>query len=364
MSGPKRQHYIPISYLRNFSTVKDDKEFVEVYRVDDKKIIFPFSVRNVCVSKNLYTFPNVEGDEKYALEYFYGQNVDGVYPEVYKLLTNEDIVHISEEDREKILSVSLSLYFRTAKFLDEKNNDLDKAFQDLKIEEAEENKEFLITFNNREYKFVKEEWEAARQDARNHNKYDFLISHLQDWQDFVKHKNFSQISVLKIVGQLPLITCDNPVDIYNPKEGNFDVFNPTNSIQLPLDTQHFLWISPNDVESNRRLIYRGVRDDKFVLTSNSTSQANATEWVIGAENTLQIHKDSLAKANEDTPENRQSIENSRLLTEGMVELLKIAKTTGGFGSNSSKKKLDEMKAVDIFKNDPGFQRLLKKLSSS
>ncbi len=114
MSKPKRQHTIPISYLNNFSFNKDRARLVETKNLKNG-VIDHLSVKDVCVSKNIYTFSDGE-IKRYELEHFYANNIDGVYPEVYDLLTNPIVRKISQNQKHDIISTVLSMYFRTPKF--------------------------------------------------------------------------------------------------------------------------------------------------------------------------------------------------------------------------------------------------------
>lgn len=125
MNSPIRQHFIPRSYLNNFAKhEKPDKYFVFARR---KEGVIKISTKDICVEKNLYTLPTNEQTKKFAIEKFYADNVDSVFPEVYRILTNDSLVSIDFETRLKIINTALSLYFRTPKFLNKQN----KIFEDL-----------------------------------------------------------------------------------------------------------------------------------------------------------------------------------------------------------------------------------------
>ena len=95
-------------------------------RGEGEKII-QLATTNVCVQKNLYTFPlNTPGD-RFAIEKFYAVEVDAQYPAVYEMLTNPNITVIGNEDKRKILNTVLSFIFRTPRFLNYKNEKLDSA---------------------------------------------------------------------------------------------------------------------------------------------------------------------------------------------------------------------------------------------
>ena len=131
MSKPVHQHFIPKSYLNNFAINDGDKNFISAKNKENEKLI-TVSTREICVEKNLYTLPKSEN--KFAIEHFYADNIDGKFPEVYKILTDKSINKIDFETKVNIISVALSLYFRTPKFLNQEN----KIFEEL-VREAHNN---------------------------------------------------------------------------------------------------------------------------------------------------------------------------------------------------------------------------------
>ncbi|WP_410478545.1 hypothetical protein [Pedobacter gandavensis] len=53
------------------------------------------STRDICVSKNLYTIPNKDGDEKFALEKYSAKEIVAVYPEVSGWLVDPTLTKIT-----------------------------------------------------------------------------------------------------------------------------------------------------------------------------------------------------------------------------------------------------------------------------
>jgi len=365
MAGPQHQHFIPRSYLRNFaiSPNGDDKAFVEVMNVKTGKIIFPFSISNLCVSKNIYTIPNAKEGDKFALENYYAQNVDGVYPEVYRILTDPNKIELTEDERQKILSTTLSLYFRTSKFLDSKNKELDEAYDFMDRSQKKfgnSNEEIEMFVGGRIYKFRMSELGHVKQQMKVDFKMDFIIGHFRNWQDFVRHKYHSQITVLKVTKEFPLITSDNPVEIYNHKYETSNIFDPNNSIQLPLDEEHFLWISPNSQQTERNIIYRGARDKWFAFTSNANVQTNATDWIIGKENTLAAHLQQHKAYTVDSPEGVEALDSIKTRMKALVEFVETAQKNG-MGSDASIKKFQEIQQIPFFDKDPMFLEMKKQM---
>ena len=357
MTSPKRQHFIPQSYLKNFATKEGDKSFVEAMNVHNGEIKYPFSIKDICVSKNIYTIPKVPDSDKYALENYYATNVDNIYPDVYRLLTNDQIEAISNNDREKILSTALSLYFRTSKFLNLRNAELDKVFSFIdNVNFKDEEHIRSIYFGDRNYSFNKSQVDQVKEDITVNNKIDFIVGHFKQWQDFVRHKYHSQITVCRVTDEIPLITCDNPVSIYNHRYFTPDIFDPNNSIQLPLDRHYFLWISPNSQQTERNIIYRGVRDKWFAFTSNHTTQTNATDWIIGNENTIAEHLKQQKKHNEIIPENIEALDNIKIKSIMLTEYVEILQKHG-MHSEIAIARFKDMQQNPIFQEDPMFQKM-------
>ena len=356
MGGPKRQHFIPRSYLRNFAKVEGDKHFVEVMFKDSGKIRYPMNTKEICVSKNLYTLPHTDSDDKYALEKYYAEHVDSVYPEVYRLLTDTSITRITEEQRTKILSTCLSLYFRTPRFLDADNEELDRIIERMKTFGAPPTAELFFTFKGRNFRFKRDQIDEVYAQAKELNKVDFIVNHLEQWRAFTDNKEKAGFMVIKVGEEVPIITSDNPVDIYGPSWVPFNVFNPLNVIHVPLDRRHYLWISPENNEGDPLQIVRSPRDKLYALTLNSTTVQNAMDWLIGEEGTLSVHRDELTRHNEPTPENEALFADAKLVALKMHELMQFIEANGP-GSEASRRKFEEYRQIPALLKDPGFQHL-------
>lgn len=355
MSNPKRQHFIPKSYLRQFSDVEGEKAFVEAFNVNTKELKHPFSIQDLCVSKNIYTLPNVYEKDKYFLENFYASNVDGIYPEVYKLLTDPKVIKITEDQRQKILYTTLSLYFRTSRFLNERNEELDSMMDRMsEMGKEHEDAKLFMQFGGRRYEFSKIEINDVKEKIRLQNKSDFIFKHFEDWQKFVKHKNNSQITVSRILGEVDLISCDNPVRIDNHREHAYNIFNPDNSIQLPLDQKHLLWISPNTEEYERDMIYRGVRNKWFAITSNHSIQKDATDWIFSKKGGITKHFEEQKKYDNLELENMQAVEDIKTVATELNNLLEFAEKNGGMTSELSLQRLRELIKIPALAKDPQF----------
>ncbi|MDH7464681.1 DUF4238 domain-containing protein [Chitinophagaceae bacterium 26-R-25] len=362
MSKPKRQHYHPRSFLRPFADeTPDGKHLVEVGSVTTREIKFPVGVADICVTKNLYTLPHVTGDDKYLVEKFYAEQIDGVYPDVYRMLVDPHVIRITEEQRQQILNTTLSLYFRNARFLNDRNQEVDQLFS--RFEEKEfhsDDAKLFIRYRGQQYTFLPSEIAAVKEQIKLKNRQDFIFDHLQDWKDFVVLKKNSQIGVSKIEGDMKLITSDNPVRISNLNGDADEIFEPRNSIQLPIDRDHLLWISPNGEEWERDKIYRQVRDWRFALGSNYSVTKYASEWVIGPKGSIVTVFNEFDKYNKSTPENWKEVEKFRSFVEKLTDLVEFVEKNGPY-SEAAKQRLIELNNDPEFRNDPQFREFYEQL---
>jgi len=362
MSKPKHQHFIPRSYLKNFAVNQDDKLLVEAKLRDEstpKKDLI--SIKDICVNKNIYTIPNKEGDEKYALEKYYASEIDEVYPEVYELLVNPKISKISVEQRGKIIRTTMSLFFRTPKFLNDNQRTIN-ATLDYGVRNFQD-KDGNIKFKFREHNldFNVNDIEEIRNNLKIANKVNFLQGHLKDWHEFISFKLQAPISVYRIYDDIELITSDNPVIMHSVKGNTFDLFDPTNMISLPLDNKHYLSIFPNTEEAMLDTIYRTDRDKWFALTTNIQVEKNCEDWIIGKPNSVIAHLADQIKYNEETPENLQAEQDMKQRAEDGLQLAAIMEQYGFFHAEVAQK-VREMLKQKIHQDDREIQKISNRLN--
>jgi hypothetical protein len=362
MSKPRRQHFLPKTVLKPFSDQDNDKFFVEIGNVNTGDVKYPISIADICVSKNLYTLPYADDSQKYMVEKMYAEEVDSVYPEVLSLLTDPNVDYITDEQRHKILNVIISLYFRNDRFLRAQNDEIDEMMDRMADKPfATEEAQMFMRYGGRSYSFKRKELEEVRARVKLDNRLAFIVNHLADWQQFVKMKDKSQIAVSKIVGDVKLITGDNPVRIYNDQGDTDDIFDTRNAIQFPLDQEHLLWISPNSDDWERNRIYRQVREKWFAIAANHSVAKYASEWVISKKDAIQKFFAEMPDYDAMTPENEAQLENIKTLATELEKFLEFVESNGGPFSPPSKKRLLELKENPVFANDPQFQIFYKEI---
>lgn len=346
MPNPVRQHYIPRSYLKYFATQKGDKYFVDVLMKSDQPKILTLSTKDICLEKNLYTFPAVADSDRFAMEKFYAGQVDSVYPEVYSMLVDTAINGISMEDKRKILNTVLSMYFRTPHALNKKMAIWDDGLD--KMIAQNRNPEELVTLKFKDgtvMSFKIADIEKVREDRKQQFRYKFITEHFADWQDFVDYKMTCGITVIDVPIQVPLITSDNPVLIMGPDSqlNTGNVFDQHNIIEVPIDRTRYLIVFPNSVgETDRFRIGRDSRDERFAAGVNLRTEQNASRMLIGFSGDLQVHTNSQATLGAHTEENLKAYEDTVKRAMMAYELMVLVQK---YGTHLRQEVADKVKAI-------------------
>lgn len=361
-SRPKRQHFIPRSYLQNFAEKIDKKFFVEAKLKSESKPEDDLqSISNICVDKNLYTLPQVESDDKYRLERFYAQEVDGVYPEVYKLLVDPSVTTITAAQRAQIIMTTMSLFFRTPKFLNHNTKNSNRALEVTANRFKDQNGNVKFEYEGRRFDFHIDNLEEVKTDLKLRSKLKFLQNHLKDWHDFILYKSKVGIAVFHLYEDVDLITSDNPV-VMNSVVGNpFNVFDPTNIICLPLDNRHFLKIFPNTVPDHNNRVLREERDKSFAFTTNHSVDQNSEVWILGKPNSITAHIADQAKYGQYTRENLRAYYEQEEKNNDLAEIWRIVNEEGTMAHQRVADKVKELHRKEIHRNDPILQKMIDKL---
>lgn len=367
MGEPKHQHYIPKSYLKYFAQ-KTEKG---LYMVDtllegENETIKQLTTTNICVQKNIYTFPLNEPGDRFALEKFYAVEVDAVYPEVYAMLTNPNITVINADDKRKILNTLLSLYFRTPKFLNERIATFDRMVD--RMATASTDPEAVIKMGQADGTQLEvkiKDLEDFREQRKTKMKQDFLIKHFAAWQEFVKYKMECNIEVITVTDDMPLITCDNPVAVMDMdgQANDGQVFSPHNIIEMPIDPRTYVIIYPNSVSENNRLrISRAKRDKFFAAGVNRSIEKNSDIRLIAFPGDLQKSFDIMAELDKETPENLAEFDKLIQKTIAASELADIIKQQGTSICQPVADKVKEMRQNNLLDDNEYFQMLILALA--
>ncbi|MGJ3234276.1 DUF4238 domain-containing protein [Marivirga sp.] len=280
----KHQHFIPKSYLKNFARkTKDDTYLIATYDKFSKSSCDNLSIKDVCVETDIYTLTGLDGDEKYNLENYFSENIENQYPKVYKLLTKDKRKFVSPEERMNILFTTVSLYFRTPKILNQFSEFSAKLIDDISKEVESDSVNFLgyeIDLNESSINKIKKK-------IKEKGRVEYFKARMALFHKFIEFKMLDGISVIELVGDQEFVTSDNPVQIGSLHVENLDLFDLTNSIYIPLDVKHALFIAPKREEAVLNQIFYTKNNFFQNIMQNHYSFENAERWVLGSEKGIQ-----------------------------------------------------------------------------
>jgi hypothetical protein len=112
------QHFAPRVYLKNFAIKRGSEYYVDVFDKTTKKI-FNTNITNICAERHLYTLDEKTTIQKdiMVVEKMFARGFEPMYQRVYKILTNDTIVEISDLQRVEILLAIIQLYTRNPRIL-------------------------------------------------------------------------------------------------------------------------------------------------------------------------------------------------------------------------------------------------------
>jgi hypothetical protein len=367
MNKPKHQHFIPKSYLNNFSFEKDYTPFLNV-KFNNETEIKEISTSNICVKKNLYTLPISNEELKYSLEHFYADNIDSKFPHIYKILTDRNQTLIDVNTKTEIISIALSLYFRTPKFLNYHNSVIEKIVRHYAKTDI---KSTRFNYLGREIKIQKEEVEKLIAEEKLKNKIHFLTEHLLLYEELVKSKINDTINVYHIVDDSEFITSDNPILIralIDPTAPNYSFdefknravnpFDKTNTIHLPIDNKTMLSILPNTKNQSIGNIFRLNKLKVDTIIYNHEIEEYSENCIMGNKTSLVSYLRDKQEYFEGNPVAEKHLADYKEKTFQMTELLKIIEEKG-FNSKELIDAVKRLNEIESVKTDLGFITIKK-----
>jgi hypothetical protein len=361
MSEPVRQHYIPKSYLKYFATEEKDNFIVDIYDERNEKLLPRQDISSICLKRNLYTLDSEDPNKKYFLELFYAEHVDQHFSEIHDLLTDPEVTTISIEQKQKIISCLLSLYFRTTKFLNGGYSFFER-FIDRALSMQPDKEEMSVVYLEQRFKFKRSEVHLFKAKMKEEFRHAFVLSHVEQWTNFFHNKLQNGITICKITEDVNLITSDNPVIIesYDPTR-RFNLYDETNIIQVPIDQKHYLFVQPNEVGHAPLNIVRSDRDARSAVTNNRLMQKNSERWIISDVGGIERHLQEQIKYDAPTAENLAYPAKLRSQGEHYAMIVALSAKHGGIKKPEVIARAEEFAKLDIFKDDANFKQFLTKL---
>jgi hypothetical protein len=312
------------------------------------------STSNICVESNFYTIKELSDDEKYKIEDYYSQKIESNYENVYNLLIDKNIEFISLKQRIDILTALLSLYFRTPKAL----NEFAEFTSNLLLSSKDNNIKEL-TFLGERINLENETFKSLKKKIKESNRVDYNETQIALMNQFIYFKRFDGIVVIELTGDKEYITSDNPVTVYNQHE-NIDLFSLNNSIYVPIDSKHCVFIAPKVHGAIVNRIFRTIDSlYQYVVINDSTFQ-NAEKWIIGTNTGIPKFKSDFETFSQPADEDHLIVVTAKKSLEVMEKAANLAEK-GKF--DELKDFIDTIKDEDFFKSNPVFMKMLEDLNS-
>lgn len=112
MPNPKRQHYVPQCYLKEFRDPLslEDNPSIYVFKTEGKEKPWKQKLKEVCVTGDIYTFIDQKGNKDYSLEIALSQ-IEGEYVKVLDKIKRRE--SLTEEEHAHLCLFVAALMFRT-----------------------------------------------------------------------------------------------------------------------------------------------------------------------------------------------------------------------------------------------------------
>ncbi len=289
----KRQHYVPRTYLKNFSVERKEQYYIKALSVVDcvENNIYETSIANVCVENHLYTLPGDTVEERMLIEKFYSENLETHYSTIFSLLTDPSKKTLTDVERELIISTVVTMFYRTTKWITQHNKFFDTVL-DSAYNLAAQNGYDYFTFEGQKVSIAGKTLQELQKEFRFDNRASQITTQLEVALNLIKLRTARDgIMVVKLMDDdCEFITSDNPVIYSNVNGKQLAPFDAENILQLPLDKRHTLLLMPYADDETKYLISRSNRSGNMCytqkLTSNYSQFLNADKFILGNESSI------------------------------------------------------------------------------
>ena len=256
--------------------------------------IFETSTANVCLQRDLYTLPGDTPEQRMLIEKFYAENYEAHYDRVYQILTDPKKRQLTEEERQLIISIVVTMFYRTTKWINQHNEFIGRVLEQ-GYQLAQEIGKNYILLDGEKISFEGKTVDQLRKELKTENRPGYVLTQLQLALRLIESRIANDgIQVGKLVDDgVEFITSDNPVSYYRSDDSKPVPFDPNNIMELPLDNKHVLMLMPFAANEDKdirnyisRVPYSGGICSTQKLTSNHNQFLNSERFLIGTDNAL------------------------------------------------------------------------------
>ena len=280
-------HFVPETYLNKFG-VFDNKKVCSVFFFDKTKgdKINATSPSNLCKKRDMYRMEGETVEERQYVEDFY-QNIETKYDHIYKILTNDNLIEISQEDHELVILFVITLLFRTQKLMSQHNNFLKESFikgQSVANQYGQDH----FTYGDEIIPFQDKTVNQILKETAKKNNPNRVAKQLEVALKLFLNRRDNSIVIFKIEdSNFSYLTSDNPVSIYNSETRMYSLSDFNNELALNIDSNHRIIIYPKSFIPfpyyMSRKIYSGEMAKSETISSNLEQFKNAEKFLISHE---------------------------------------------------------------------------------
>jgi hypothetical protein len=293
----KRQHYVPRTYLKNFSTERKSEFYINSLPIDNcvEDAIYETNVTNVCLQNGIYTLPGETEEQRLLIEKFYSDNYEVHYNGIYNILTDANKKNITEAERELIISTVVTMFYRTTKWINQHNTFFNRVLESA-YNLAEQNGFDYFMLEKEKISIAGKTLEQIQKEFKYESRPSQIITQLEVALNLIKLRMVGDsIMVVKLIDEnVEFITSDNPVVYSNPLGQSLAPFDAKNILKLPLDSKHLLLLMPSEDSPETKLTIvrserRGRMSESQKLTSNYCQFTNADKFILGSNSALKSY---------------------------------------------------------------------------
>lgn len=258
MNNPKKQHYVPQTYLRQFTEIQGNLYIYDKVKQEIRKQ----KPSAVGYNKHFYTV-EIEGEKDYFIEKFLAEKVDVLYTDLLTKISNQSI--FNSKDRYDLGLFLAAQYLRTPAQRKNYNQMIESNVKQIgKIT-------YSMKRNTNQLKAEMKDEEFARIIEKGdydikvppENSLAFLVSFVEEMAEMLAKQN---IVVLKASKKSEFITSDNPYTMVKEKwAAEWEGFGVINTTKIfPLSPQYLLLLK----DVGNKMIYPPVISSKDIRVYN------------------------------------------------------------------------------------------------
>jgi len=256
MGETRRMHYVPKTYLKNFSEKRGNEFFIYAVSKKAREKVFPTNITNICVEKDLYTLPGETESSRQFIEKMYSDLYESDYDNIYKLLIDESKESLTTKERYSIVGFVVSMFYRNNSWNNFHNKFMDEVYaKGYHLTKANGKESFFI--EEQEINIVGRSLEELQKENHNQDKPLMALTALQKMLELTRMRFFNDvIAINKTSSDSEFITSDNPVSFRNEEVKRPIPVDPTNTLSIPIDSNHLLQLRSWGHELDKNMIGR------------------------------------------------------------------------------------------------------------